>query len=46
MTPDSGTFELGDFPLLSGEVLRSAKLVYSTMGQLNADRNNVIVYPS
>ena len=43
---DYETFELGDFPLLSGEVLRSASLAYQTHGELNAARNNVIVYPT
>ena len=46
MMNDSEIFELGEFPLLSGEALPSAKLVYSTMGQLNEARDNVIVYPS
>ncbi len=45
-TQEAETFELGDFPLLSGEVLRSARLVYSTMGRLNQNGDNVIVYPT
>lgn len=43
---DFETFELGDFQLLSGEVLRSATLAYETHGQLNAAKDNVIVYPT
>ena len=43
---DFETFELGDFPLISGEVLRSATLAYKTHGQLAADKDNVIVYPT
>lgn len=43
---DYETFDLGDFPLLSGEVLRSASLAYKTHGELNAARDNVIVYPT
>jgi homoserine O-acetyltransferase len=40
------TFDLGDFQLLSGEVLQSASLAYKTHGELNAARDNVIVYPT
>lgn len=40
------TFALGDFTLLSGEVLRSATLAYKTHGTLNAARDNVIVFPT
>ena len=43
---DYETFDLGDFPLLSGEVLRSASLAYQTHGELNTARDNVIVYPT
>jgi len=43
---DYETFDLGDLPLLSGEVLRSAMLAYKTHGVLNAARDNVIVYPT
>ena len=43
---DFETFELGDFALLSGEVLRSATLAYKTHGQLNPAKDNVIVYPT
>ena len=39
-------FELGDFELQSGEVLRDAFLGYETHGDLNADKSNVVVYPT
>ena len=35
---DFDTFELGDFTLLSGEVLRSATLAYKTHGELTQPR--------
>ena len=38
--------DLGDFPLLSGEVLNDAKLAYQTYGTLSPQRNNVIVLPT
>jgi homoserine O-acetyltransferase len=40
------TFELGDVTLQMGATLRDAKLAYKTYGQLDADRNNAIVYPT
>lgn len=43
---DYEVFELGDFELLSGELLRSARLAYKTHGRLNAARDNVIVFPT
>lgn len=39
-------FELGDFELQSGQILKSARLVYSTYGALAADRSNVVLYPT
>jgi homoserine O-acetyltransferase len=39
-------FELGDLTLQTREVLRNAKLAYKTHGQLNAAKNNVILYPT
>ncbi len=42
---ETGEFQLGDFPLQSGEVLRDAKLVWKSYGTLNAARDNVILYP-
>jgi homoserine O-acetyltransferase len=41
-----GVFELGDLTLRSGTVLRNAKIAYKTHGQLDADRSNVILYPT
>jgi homoserine O-acetyltransferase len=47
MHPDEATtYDLGDFPLRSGAVLRDAKLVYATHGTLNAARDNVVVFPT
>jgi homoserine O-acetyltransferase len=43
---DYEVFELGDVNLLSGVILRSAKLAYKTYGTLNADGNNVVVLPT
>ena len=40
------TFNLGDVNLQSGETLIDARLVYRTLGTLNAARDNVIVMPS
>ena len=42
----TGRFELGDFVLQSGAVLKSAYISYETHGELNADRSNAIVYPT
>jgi homoserine O-acetyltransferase len=39
-------FNLGDIKLLSGKVLKSAKLIYKTYGKLNKDCSNVIVLPT
>ena len=41
-----GLFHLGDFQLFSGEILRNAQISYETHGKLNADKTNVIVYPT
>ena len=41
-----GVFELGNFRLQSGEVLANAQLSYETHGSLNADKTNVILYPT
>jgi homoserine O-acetyltransferase/O-succinyltransferase len=43
---DYEIFELGNFTLQEGATLRSAKLAYKTYGALNADKSNVIVYPT
>jgi len=39
-------YELGDVELLSGQVLRNARLAYQTHGQLSANGDNVIVLPT
>ena len=44
--PDYEIFDLGDVALQSGATLREAKLAYKTYGTLNADKSNVIVYPT
>jgi homoserine O-acetyltransferase/O-succinyltransferase len=41
-----GVFELGDYPVERGGVIKDARLVWQTHGTLNADRSNVIVYPT
>ncbi len=38
--------ELGDIRLQSGEVLRNCRIGYRTYGQINADKSNVVVYPT
>ena len=43
---DYEIFELGDVVLQWGATLRGAKLAYKTYGTLNADKSNVIVYPT
>ena len=43
---DYDVFELGNVTLLRGATLRNAKLAYKTYGKLNADKSNVIVYPT
>ena len=45
-TPDHQTFEAGDVTLQSGRVFRGLQIAYKTFGTLNADRSNVIVYPT
>lgn len=44
--PPHHVFELGDFPLESGAVLRDATILYATHGQLNGDSSNAILVPS
>jgi len=39
-------FDLGDTKLLSGKILKSAKLAYKTYGTLNKNSDNVIVLPT
>ena len=44
--PDYEVFDLGNVVLQSGATLRSAKLAFKTHGTLNANKDNVIVYPT
>jgi len=39
------TYALGDFKLLSGQTIPDAKLDYQTHGELNAAKDNLIVFP-
>ena len=39
-------FDLGDIKLQAGATLKNAKLAYKTFGTLNADKSNVILYPT
>ena len=41
-----GVYVLDDFELQSGIVLPNAKISYSIHGELNENRDNVIVYPT
>ena len=43
---DCEYFDLGDIKLLSGNILKSAKLAYKTYGTLNKNSDNVIVLPT
>ena len=43
---DYEIFDLGEVALQSGATLRDAKLACQTYGTLNADKSNVIVYPT
>lgn len=38
--------QLGDFKLESGEVLRDCRIGYRTFGTINADKSNVILFPT
>ncbi len=37
-------FDLGDFELASGQILKNAQLAYSVHGQLNAQKDNAILF--
>ena len=39
-------FELGNIKLLSGKILKSARLVYKTYGTLNKKKSNVVLLPT
>jgi homoserine O-acetyltransferase/O-succinyltransferase len=38
--------EIGDLKLVSGEVLRECRVGYRTFGRANAEKSNIIVYPT
>ena len=42
----AGRFPLGPFPLACGETLPEAWLDYRVYGALNAERSNLVLYPS
>ncbi len=39
-------FDAGDVALWQGATLRDAKLAYKTYGTPNAEKSNVVVYPT
>ncbi|MFN8584545.1 MAG: alpha/beta fold hydrolase [Dehalococcoidia bacterium] len=43
---DYEMYELGDWPLESGEVLPDARLAYKTYGNLAPGRDNVVLFPT
>lgn len=46
MSIDYEIYDLGDVRLQRGATIRNCKLAYKTFGQLNAEKSNVIVYPT
>ena len=46
MSVDYEIYDLGDVRLQRGATIRNCKLAYKTFGQLNAEKSNVIVYPT
>ena len=46
MSTNHSVFDLGDFELQSGRLFPGAQLAYRTYGELNAERNNVVVLPT
>lgn len=46
MSLDYEIYDLGDVKFQCGATIRSCKLAYKTFGKLNADKSNVIVYPT
>lgn len=43
---DQQFFDLGDFPLESGAILRGARIGYRTYGTLAADKSNAVLFPT
>ena len=46
MASDYEAYELGDMRFQRGATVRGCKLAYKTFGTLNADKSNVVVYPT
>jgi homoserine O-acetyltransferase len=46
VTPHVSAFDAGDLELQSGRLLENARLVYATFGELNAARDNVVLFPT
>ena len=46
MSADYEIFDCGDVQLQRGATIRDCKLAYKTFGTLNANKDNVIVYPT
>jgi homoserine O-acetyltransferase len=46
MSVDYEIYDLGNVSLQRGAAIRDCKLAYKTFGQLNAAKDNVIVYPT
>ncbi|MCS4074613.1 homoserine acetyltransferase [Bradyrhizobium elkanii] len=46
MSVDYQIYDLGNLTLQRGATIRDCKLAYKTYGQLNAAKDNVIVYPT
>lgn len=43
---NSGEFQLGEFQVQSGEVIRDARIAWKTYGTLSPQKDNVVLYPS
>ena len=46
ITTQQGMFDLGDFPVRSGETIRNAQISWKTYGTLSPAKDNVILYPT
>lgn len=44
--PSPRRFALGSFPLACGDTLDDAQIDYRVFGELNAERSNLVLYPS
>lgn len=43
---DAEYFDLGDFELQSGQILKRARLAFRALGELRADRQNAVLFPT